>query len=104
MRKLFFTIWQCLLLCSSAAAVNLMDAVGSDNVKAIADSLARPDGKADLNKIGRGGQTPLMHAGEFGVTYIRNPCIVGYILQEYRPVCSVVYLAVCTCVGVTVCC
>jgi hypothetical protein len=40
-----------------------MDAIGTDNAKAISDALARPDGREDLNKVGRGGQTPLMHAG-----------------------------------------
>lgn len=52
----------CSILCSHA--VLLMDAVGSDDAKAISDALSRMDGKADLNKQGRGGQTPLMHAGE----------------------------------------
>lgn len=52
----------CVILCGDA--VILMDAIGTDNAKAISDALARPDGMADLNKIGRGGQTPLMHAGK----------------------------------------
>ena len=41
-----------------------MDAIGSDNQVAISDALKRPDGQKDLNKVGRGGQTPLMHAGK----------------------------------------
>lgn len=59
---LFFVLQYMHFWCSDG--VVLMDAIGSDNAKAIADSLARPDGKADLNKVGRGGQTPLMHAGK----------------------------------------
>ena len=71
MLKILLVIFATLLsVVHNTEAVSLLDAVGSDNVKAISDALARPDGKKDLNKIGRGGQTPLMLAGVCMTSYL----------------------------------
>jgi uncharacterized ferritin-like protein (DUF455 family) len=73
----FLVLVQCCV--SLSEAVSLMHAIGSDNFKAIRDALDRQDGINDLNKIGGGGQTPLMHAGTVLLIHNMMATLHGYI-------------------------
>ena len=93
MLKILLVIFATLLsVVHNTEAVSLLDAVGSDNVKAISDALARPDGKKDLNKIGRGGQTPLMLAGvcitSYMVCFVMLMIFVGVFSLEWKSKCG----------------